>query len=63
MKTLCPSQTKIYDLLVDGMTNKQIAGHLGISIGTVKNHITTILRIARKQTRLKLVVAHYKAQQ
>ena len=41
---LTPRQEEICGLLRRGMSNKTIAGTLGISEGTVKNHVTEILR-------------------
>jgi DNA-binding NarL/FixJ family response regulator len=42
--TLTPRQEEIRSLLREGMSNKAIAGQLGITEGTVKNHITDIFR-------------------
>jgi DNA-binding NarL/FixJ family response regulator len=42
--TLTPRQEEIRNLLREGMSNKAIAGLLGITEGTVKNHITDIFR-------------------
>jgi DNA-binding NarL/FixJ family response regulator len=41
---LTPRQEEIRDLLRLGMSNKAIASALGISAGTVKNHITEIFK-------------------
>jgi DNA-binding CsgD family transcriptional regulator len=41
---LTPRQEEICGLLRRGMSNKMIAAALGISEGTVKNHVTEILR-------------------
>ncbi len=42
---LTPRQEEVRALLRMGMSNKMIAGTLGISEGTVKNHVTEILRV------------------
>jgi DNA-binding NarL/FixJ family response regulator len=42
--SLTPRQEEIRNLLREGMSNKAIAGLLGITEGTVKNHITYIYR-------------------
>jgi DNA-binding NarL/FixJ family response regulator len=42
--SLTPRQEEIRNLLREGMSNKAIAGLLGITEGTVKNHITDIFR-------------------
>lgn len=56
---LCPPLAAVYDLLVSGATNKQIAFAQQLEHGTVKNYASQLLKLTRKQTRLKLVVAHY----
>ncbi len=40
---LSPRETEILELIIAGMSNKEIAYSLGISQQTVKNHITSIL--------------------
>ena len=42
---LTPRQQEVLELLVQGMTNKQIARVLQISDMTVKTHVTTILQL------------------
>jgi len=44
-------QADVYALLRQGMSNKRIAGSLGISEGTVKNHITEIFRVLNASNR------------
>ena len=48
---LTPRQQEIRSLLRHGMSNKAIAGTLGISEGTVKNHITEIFRVLHATNR------------
>jgi DNA-binding CsgD family transcriptional regulator len=48
---LTPRQEEIHRMLRQGMSNKMIAGTLGISEGTVKNHITDILRVLNATNR------------
>jgi len=48
---LTPRQEEICGLLRRGMSNKVIAGTLGISEGTVKNHITDIFRVLNATNR------------
>jgi DNA-binding NarL/FixJ family response regulator len=48
---LTPRQLQICELLRQGMSNKMIAGALGISSGTVKNHITEIFRVLNTTNR------------
>lgn len=41
---LTPKELEILTLIAEGNSNKQIAGHLGISDQTIKNHVSAILR-------------------
>jgi DNA-binding NarL/FixJ family response regulator len=43
LSPLSAREMEILELIIQGMSNKEIAYHLGISHQTVKNHITTIL--------------------
>ncbi|HEC34006.1 MAG TPA: response regulator transcription factor [Chloroflexi bacterium] len=43
LSPLSPREMEILRLVVAGMSNKEIAYHLGISHQTVKNHITAVL--------------------
>jgi DNA-binding NarL/FixJ family response regulator len=44
LSPLTPREMEILKLVVQGMSNRKIAYHLGISHQTVKNHMTAILR-------------------
>jgi len=48
---LTPRQQEIRGLLRQGLSNKTIAGMLGISEGTVKNHITEIFKVLNTTNR------------
>ena len=48
---LTPRQEQIRVLLRRGMSNKMIAAELGISEGTVKNHITEIFKVLKASNR------------
>lgn len=50
-RVLTPRQEQIRNLLRQGMSNKMIARVLGISTGTVKNHITEIFRVLNATNR------------
>lgn len=48
---LTPRQEQIHALLRCGMRNKMIAAELGISVGTVKNHVRAILKVLNASNR------------
>lgn len=48
---MTPRQAEIIRMLRQGMSNKAIAGALGISEGTVKNHVTDIMRVLNVSNR------------
>jgi DNA-binding NarL/FixJ family response regulator len=49
--SLTPTQQGVAVLLVDGLDNDQLAAELGISLNTVKSHLSTILRKYGMQNR------------
>ena len=51
MKDLTPRQMQILRLLALGMTNRRIAGELGLSENTVRTHVERIRRVMRASTR------------
>ncbi|MCG2787831.1 MAG: response regulator transcription factor [Anaerolineae bacterium] len=53
---LSEREMEVLNCVVDGMSNKEIAGILGISHQTVKNHITSILRKFNVEDRTQAVV-------
>jgi DNA-binding NarL/FixJ family response regulator len=59
---LTEQEAAILRLVAGGYSNKEVARHLGISTGTVKNHISDILRKldARDRTHavLKAIAGH-----
>ncbi len=56
LTTLTPQQFRVLKYLADGLLNKQIADLLGISEGTVRAHVTAILRKLRVSTRTQAVI-------
>lgn len=48
-------QTEILVLLAQGRTNKQIAAELGISDFTVRDHVSSLLRLCGATNRTELV--------
>jgi DNA-binding NarL/FixJ family response regulator len=41
--TLSPQERRILDLIAEGMTNRQIAGHLYLAEKTIKNYVSSLL--------------------
>ncbi len=56
IETLTPRETEILGLLAEGLSNKLIARHLGISDGTVKLHVKAILRKLEVHSRVEAAV-------
>jgi DNA-binding NarL/FixJ family response regulator len=52
---LTPRETEVLRDVADGLTNKQIAGHLGISLHTVKFHLESLMRKLAVSTRAEAV--------
>jgi DNA-binding NarL/FixJ family response regulator len=50
---LTPRQREVLGLLTQGLSNKEIATRLTLSEGTVKLHVTAILRALKTKSRLK----------
>lgn len=58
---ITPRDQQVLDLLIQGCSNKDIAGHLQISARTVKQHLRTLFLRAgitggRKRVRLAIAV-------
>ncbi|MDZ4767811.1 MAG: response regulator transcription factor [Chloroflexota bacterium] len=53
---LSPRELEILQSVTNGMSNKEIAYHLGISQQTVKNHMTSILRKLNVEDRTQAAV-------
>jgi DNA-binding NarL/FixJ family response regulator len=54
---LTPRQTDVLGEILVGKSNKMICRDLGLSEGTVKNHVAAILKALRVTTRVQAVVA------
>ena len=54
--TLTPRENEILELLAEGQSNKLIAKNLGISDGTVKLHVKSILRKLEIHSRVEAAV-------
>ena len=48
-------QRQVLELILKGKSNKEIARHLGISLGTAKNYVATILRLRNASSRAQLL--------
>lgn len=55
VKLLTPRETEVFTLVVTGMLNKQIAGHLGIAEKTVKVHRARVMEKMRAGSVAELV--------
>jgi len=53
---LTPRQEQVLGLLADGFTNEEIATELGITIGTVKQHLVSVYRRLGVSSRTKAVL-------
>jgi DNA-binding NarL/FixJ family response regulator len=56
LTSLTPQQFRVLKYLADGLLNKQIAEMLDVSEGTVRAHVTAILRKLRVSTRTQAVI-------
>ena len=56
------AEQKVFDLLLEGCAQQEIADALGIQLVTVKKHVSKLLEKYRYKTSLELVVAYYKQQ-
>lgn len=52
---LTPRERQILQLLVEGMSNQQIADHLVLSISTIRNHVQSVLQKLEAHSRLEAV--------
>jgi DNA-binding NarL/FixJ family response regulator len=56
VEELRPSETKILELLAEGLANKEIAGRLGLSAGTVRWHLENIYSKLHVHSRTEAVL-------
>ena len=52
---LPPRQREVLSLMLDGLSNKEIARHLGLSLGTTKNYVAAIMKVLGVTSRVKVV--------
>jgi DNA-binding NarL/FixJ family response regulator len=55
-------QREVLGQLAEGQTNRELAGALFVSEGTIKNHVTQILQAlgVGDRTRLAVLIARYR---
>ncbi len=58
---LSPRELDILNLVADGLNNKEIAEHLFLSEGTIRNYISIILDKLELRDRTQLAIHYYKA--
>lgn len=56
LPTLTPREQEVIRLIVQGLTNKEIARQLGIALETVKEHVGNILRKINLQDRTQAAI-------
>jgi DNA-binding NarL/FixJ family response regulator len=58
---LTSRQQSVLDLVFQGQSNKEIARRLSLSVGTVKNYVSDLLRLTHAATRGRLVASRLNA--
>jgi DNA-binding NarL/FixJ family response regulator len=53
--SLTHRQQSVLALLLEGRSNKEIARALGLSVGTVKNYVSALLRSTNVKTRAQIL--------
>lgn len=61
-ETLTTVQRQVFEQLIEGKSNKEIANALCRSAGTVRVHVCDLLEKFNCDTRAKLIVRHYKGE-
>ena len=54
--SLTEREREVADLVAAGMTNRQVAQHLHVTVDTVKKHLTSVLRKTGSTSRTRLAV-------
>lgn len=57
-KDLSPRETEVIWLIIEGLTNKEIAGRIGVSPNTVKFHAYNVMGKLKVRSRVSAAVAY-----
>ncbi len=60
-KGITNKELEIIELVAQGFSNREIAGHLYLSEGTVRNYLSSILEKLELRDRTQLAVFYYKS--
>jgi DNA-binding NarL/FixJ family response regulator len=61
MAALTPREREIATLIAEGLTNKEIAARLGLTLGTVKHYVHQILEKTGLPSRVSIAMHHASA--
>jgi DNA-binding NarL/FixJ family response regulator len=53
---LSPREQEVLTLIVEGLTNREIAAELGIAVNTVRNHVRSVLEKLDVRNRVQAAV-------
>jgi len=59
LSRLTPTQIMVYLMVIDGMSNQEIADVRFIDVKSVKAHVTNILKRLGFESRAKMTAKHY----